>query len=261
MRLTRGFKRRQFQGEVFLIVGGTSGYGREAAIHLAQGGADVVIAARHAPSPKGLGSLPRAFSRQGRIEFRPCDLTDESSVKSTVRAVVTDLGRLSGCVITAASPYRAERPTGLMDIPTSEWNTLIATNVTGSLLVAREALRAMLSTPQGGQVVLFTSRAGWASTLGHGPYNVSKAALNALCASLANEAQYLSPAGLVRVNAIEPGEARTGMNAGSGVHPRVLMPLLMWLLGQRTGGPNGQVYSRDGLALSLANDHLVSGNP
>jgi NAD(P)-dependent dehydrogenase (short-subunit alcohol dehydrogenase family) len=96
-----------------------------------------------------------------------------------------------------------------------------------------------------------SSGAGWSSAPGFGPYNVSKVALNALCASFARELVATEPDLDAQLNVLEPGEARTEMNQGSTTSPWVVVPMTLRLLTQPRGGPTGRFFHRDGRHLAF----------
>jgi NAD(P)-dependent dehydrogenase (short-subunit alcohol dehydrogenase family) len=125
------------------------------------------------------------------------------------------------------------------------WDRLLATNVTGQWHVARAAL-PMMAASGTIRAVFLTSEAGWAFTPGVGPYNVSKAALNSLGASLAAETAARHPGADVQINLLDPGEARTEMNQGSTASPYAAVPMALALLTHPPGGPNGRFFHRDG---------------
>jgi NAD(P)-dependent dehydrogenase (short-subunit alcohol dehydrogenase family) len=103
-----------------------------------------------------------------------------------------------------------------------------------------------------GRVLFVTSEAGWASTPGFGPYNVSKAALNALAASVAAEYAERFPEADIQVNTLVPGEAKTEMNRRSRESPYAVVSMTLLLLSHPKGGPNGRFFHRDGRHLSFA---------
>lgn len=110
------------------------------------------------------------------------------------------------------------------------------------------------------RVVFLTSEAGWASTSGFGHYNVSKAALNSLGASLAEECAARHPGADIQINVLDPGEARTEMNQSSSRSPFAAVPMTLLLLSHPPGGPNGRFFHADGrhLAFGHAAPYLCS---
>jgi NAD(P)-dependent dehydrogenase (short-subunit alcohol dehydrogenase family) len=101
-------------------------------------------------------------------------------------------------------------------------------------------------------VVFLTSEAGWAATPGVGPYNVSKAAVNALSASFAAECAQRYQECDIQINALIPGEARSEMNQGSSISPYTVVPMTLALLSHPPAGPNGRFFHRDGRHFSFA---------
>lgn len=101
-------------------------------------------------------------------------------------------------------------------------------------------------------MIFLSSEAGWASTPGFGPYNISKAAVNTLGASLAAECAMRFPAKDVQINVLVPGEARTEMNQGSTESPYSVVSMVLTLLSHPPGGPNGCFFHRDGRHLAFA---------
>jgi NAD(P)-dependent dehydrogenase (short-subunit alcohol dehydrogenase family) len=96
------------------------------------------------------------------------------------------------------------------------------------------------------RVLFLSSEAGWAFTPGFGPYNVSKAALNNLGASMAAECAASYPNADIQMNILVPGEARTEMNQGSSESPYAITNIALILLSHPKGGPNGKFFHKDG---------------
>jgi NAD(P)-dependent dehydrogenase (short-subunit alcohol dehydrogenase family) len=97
-----------------------------------------------------------------------------------------------------------------------------------------------------------TSEAGWASTPGFGPYNVTKAALNSLGASMAAEYSARFPETDLQLNVLVPGEAKTEMNHESKESPYSVVSMALMLLTHPKNGPKGRFFHRDGRHLSFA---------
>ena len=102
------------------------------------------------------------------------------------------------------------------------------------------------------RVLFLSSEAGWANTAGFGQYNVTKAAVNSLGFSLAEECAQRYPDLDVQMNVLVPGEARTEMNQGSENSPYTLASMALLLLSHPKGGPNGKFFHRDGRHLEFA---------
>jgi NAD(P)-dependent dehydrogenase (short-subunit alcohol dehydrogenase family) len=137
-----------------------------------------------------------------------------------------------------------------MTIGLSAWDQLLRTNLTASLLAARAVL-PLMARSKIARIVFLTSEAGWANTAGVAPYNISKAALNSLGMCLAADAGASFVDTDVQINLLNPGEARTEMNQGSGASPFSAVPMTLLLLSHPDGGPNGHFFHRDGRHLSF----------
>ncbi|MGH7194005.1 MAG: SDR family NAD(P)-dependent oxidoreductase, partial [Candidatus Saccharimonadales bacterium] len=181
----------------------------------------------------------------------PCDITDTAAVEVAAAAIASCNPELSGVINNAAL---AEPPHGaqpLLRTTPAQWQALLATNLTGAWLVTRAAVPQMART--GALRALFvTSEAGWAFTPSMGPYNVSKAALNNLGASFAEECAAAFPELDVQMNVLVAGEAATEMNRGSAISPYAIVSMALALLAHPRSGPNGRFFHRDGRHLGFA---------
>jgi len=180
----------------------------------------------------------------------PADVTSEEQIAAAVGLIEKTKSSLRGVVHSAgvAQPRRSRWP--LTEETLESWRQILATNVLGAWLLTKGAFPLMV---RGGaaRVLLLSSEAGWADTPGFGQYNVSKAALNSLGASLAAECALHYPEADVQVNVVVPGEARTEMNQGSETSPYTLASLALLLLSHPAGGPNGRFFHRDGRHLEF----------
>lgn len=230
------------RGKAFLITGAGTGYGRSMAVALSAAGGTVFLCGRRSAKLQETVEEMKSL----HVETNNCcvlnfDVTDIDDLKSACERITGLSSSLYGLVNCAALP-----PKGSLQTETPEyWDRLMRTNVTGPWLLTKELFPHMSA---GGSVrVLFiTSEAGWAFTPGVGPYNVSKAALNNLSASMAHEYASAYPAIDVQMNALDPSEARTEMNQGSPHSPYAVVSMALTLLSHPYGGPNGRFFHRDG---------------
>jgi len=181
----------------------------------------------------------------------PVDIRSEDDLARAVRNIQLVTSSLYGLVNSAALPQPPGTAYPLMDQSVGAWTDLLTTNVTGSWLTCKAAM-PLLQNGDGFRLLFLSSFAGWASTPGFGPYNVSKSALNTLGASLAAECVLRYPSKDVQINVLVPGEARTEMNQGSTESPYAVVSMVLVLLSHPPGGPNGFFFNRDGQHLAFA---------
>jgi gluconate 5-dehydrogenase len=240
------------EGRIFWITGAGTGFGRSVAVALAAAGCRVALTGR---SPEKLHEAIREMAAYDiPVENSlpvPADLTREADVLAAIDGIMRAFGALDGLVHCAALPQAGDGPAPLMSVTAERWEHMLATNVTSAWLVGRAALAAMLPRERV-RMILLTSEAGWASTPGHGPYNVTKSALNTLGASFAAECAARHPHADVQINILNPGEARTEMNRGSATSPYTAACMTLVLLSHPAGGPNGCFFHRDGRHLNFA---------
>lgn len=129
-----------------------------------------------------------------------CDVTDEASVTATLEAAqsigpLTDVVHAAGIV----SVGRVE------DQALQELRRVLEVNLVGSFLVARAAARAVTG---GGSITFVSSQAGLRGGAGWSAYSASKAGVNRLAESLAQELAHRG----IRVNAVCPGNVDTPMS-------------------------------------------------
>jgi NAD(P)-dependent dehydrogenase (short-subunit alcohol dehydrogenase family) len=132
----------------------------------------------------------------GRAIGTSVDVTDPDSAQAMARAALGEFGRIDILVNNAAVMTDLPRYT-LSEMPVGEWNRVIDVNLKGPLLCSQAVVPAM--TDRGAGRIVNGLSAG--AFMPGGIYGVSKLALHALTANLANE---LGPRG-INVNAIAPG--------------------------------------------------------
>lgn len=183
-----------------LITGGGSGIGLACARRFLDDGATVTLMGR---SEQRLQSARELLAAHGeRVRSCAGDVADEAHVEAAVRLAVDGSGLLHGCV--AAAGTGSFGP--LLDMQRQQWDAVMNTNVTGSMLTVKHAGRAMRD---GGSIILISSIAGVLTHRWMTAYCVSKAAIEMLSRNAADE---LGGAG-IRVNAIRPGLVPTDLAA------------------------------------------------
>jgi NAD(P)-dependent dehydrogenase (short-subunit alcohol dehydrogenase family) len=185
-----------------VVIGGTSGIGLMLAKGLAQAGANVVPTGRRPDLVKAAAEEIRKIGCRTLVQ--PADVKDKASLESLLRAVREEFGQVDILVNSAGMTRR----TPTLELPESEWNEIIETNLNGTLRACQVFGLEMVKR-QYGRIINIASLSSFVALYEVAAYCASKAAVAALTKSLAVEwARYN-----VCVNAIAPGVFRTDLNA------------------------------------------------
>lgn len=197
----------ELQNQRILVTGATSGIGLDIARALAELGANLVLIGRNqdilAELEQSLGALTLAI-----------DITDEAAVT----AAFSEMPVLDGLVNCAGISILDD----VLDVKAKDLDQIMATNVTASAVVAREAARHMIANGRQGSIVNVSSQAATAALPGHLGYCASKAAMDAMTRVLCLE---LGPKG-IRVNSVNPTVTLTPMAERAWADPAKRDPML-----------------------------------
>ena len=194
-------------GRVALVTGASSGLGRRFARILAASGAKVALAARRTDRLEALaGEIADAGGEAFPVAM---DVTDEASVIAGFDAAQAALGVIDTVIANAGMNSQ-----GLAtEVTAEEFDTVMAINVRGVFLTAREGARRMIAAgsreSQGGRVILVASIGALKVLPGLTAYCTSKAAVLMMGKSLAREWANRG----VNVNVVCPGYIETELNA------------------------------------------------
>jgi NAD(P)-dependent dehydrogenase (short-subunit alcohol dehydrogenase family) len=195
------YSRLELNGKVAVVIGGTSGIGLAIAKGMAEAGADVVPTSRRAEQVE---AAAKEIEARGKRSIQiASDVSDRASLQNVLDETVKAFGKVDIMVNSAGRTKRA--PT--LDFTDEDWNSIIDTNLTGTLRAAQVFGRHMLER-QYGSIINIASLSTFVALYEVAAYSASKAAVASLTKSLAIE---WGPRG-VRVNAIAPGVFRTPLN-------------------------------------------------
>ncbi|MFD4905320.1 SDR family NAD(P)-dependent oxidoreductase [Kitasatospora purpeofusca] len=221
----------RFDGRNVLITGGGSGIGR-ATVHriLAEGGRVVAVDV----SEDGLRSTLDRATADGtadRLTTAVLDVSDEAAVRAVVAGAVDELGGLD-VLVNAAGILRSAHTheTGL-----DFWNRIVAVNLTGTFLMTREALPALLAGGKG-VVVNFSSTSAAFAHPYMAAYAATKGGVQSFTHAIA--AEYAKQG--LRAVCVAPGSIDSGMTNNPGLPADADFSLLAKLspaLGQGFAGP------------------------
>ena len=183
---------------VAIVTGASQGIGRAIAVELARVGAHVVACSRTVSALEPVAAAVRAEGR--RALALACDVGDAAQVDAVVTRAVEEFGRIDLLVNNAG--YRIRSP--LESLPRSEWDAMMATNLTGVFLFSQAAGRVMIRQ-RAGRIVNVTSVAGRTGSRGMAAYAAAKAGVTALTQSLGAEWAKHG----ITVNAVAPGPTET----------------------------------------------------
>jgi len=220
-------------GQTAIVTGSSSGIGEAIALELAGAGADVVVN-YHGAEGAARETVDRIVAMGRRSIKIQADVGNEADVVAMFDETEAKLGPIDIVVSNAG----LQRDAKLADMTLDDWNTVIATNLTGGFLVAREAVRRFRRKGPRPEVsralgkLIFDSSVHqvipWAF---HVNYAASKGGLKLLMESIAQE---VSCEG-IRVNAVGPGAIATDINKVAREAPGGLEGMLRLIPAGRVG--------------------------
>lgn len=210
---------RKLSEQVVVIMGASSGIGREAALRFADQGAKVVVAARGEAKLRSL--VQEIETAGGTAVCAPCDVTDREQVRAVCRLAVERFGRIDTWVHCSGVGLWADFDAS----PAAEWDRVIEVNLIGLANGARAALPYLRESR--GALVAVTSSDGPVALPYQSAYGASKAGAHALLRSLRLE---LERDGVdVRVTEVMPSGINTPIfdqaRTRIGVKPRPPGPM------------------------------------
>jgi NAD(P)-dependent dehydrogenase (short-subunit alcohol dehydrogenase family) len=218
---------------IAVVTGSDSGIGKATAVTLARAGMDVGIT--YNSDEAGARDTAEQVRAAGRhAEVRHLDLTDRATAQPTIDALAESLGGLDVLVNNAGTGSGGP----FLEHSLSDWDEVLAVNLTGAFLCSQAAARRMVDAG-GGRIINVTSVHEHVPLEGSAAYCASKGGLGLLTKVMALE---LSEHGIT-VNAVAPGEIATEMTGNHDVDPHTL---------DRAGIPAGRPGSAFEIAQAIA---------
>ena len=185
---------------VALVTGASQGIGRAIALHLAQAGYPLALAARNAGK---LAEVKAEIEAAGGVaESFVLDVAEEASVRQTAKAVLERFGTV-GILVNNAG---ATRDGLALRMKLADFDDVLRSNLTGAFLLTQALLSPMMKA-RWGRVINIASVVGETGAAGQANYAASKAGMIGLTKSLARE---FASRGIT-VNAVAPGFIQTAM--------------------------------------------------
>ena len=202
MKLVSGEGQGELNDRIAVVTGAGSGLGRNIAVGLAKAGALVALTDIDEKAARETADLISRAKSKNQAKVIRCDVTSEDSVRETFEELLTHWGGLDILVNAAgiAPPY------ALVDMPVDKWRMALEVNLTGYLLMAREAARIMIAQGMGGSIINLSSKSGLDASKNNTAYNATKAGELHMARGWALE---LGEHG-IRVNCIAPGNVFEG---------------------------------------------------
>ena len=192
----------QVEGRVALVTGGGRGIGRSISELLAAEGATVAVNYRRDKDAAD-DTVATIHAQGGSAAAYEASVEDADADAAMVDAIVRDFGHIDILVCNAGIASRGQ---SVVDTDPAEMQRVIATHAFGAHHLSRLVLPSM-RTRDRGDIVMISSVATSHMAANGAPYNMGKAALEALASTLAKEERRFG----IHVNTVAPGLVETDM--------------------------------------------------
>ncbi|MEU2235151.1 3-oxoacyl-ACP reductase FabG [Streptomyces vietnamensis] len=193
----------RFTDKIAVVTGAAQGIGAATAHRLAEEGAAIAVVDLSAD--RAQATVDAITARGGKARAYGCDVSDYGAVEATFEQIVADFGTLHILVNNAG----ITRDNLFFKMPKSDWDTVLAVNLTSAYNCSQVAQR-YLTRQRYGKIVSLSSRSALGNR-GQANYAAAKAGIQGLTATLAIE---LGPFN-INVNAVAPGYIATPMTAAT----------------------------------------------
>jgi NAD(P)-dependent dehydrogenase (short-subunit alcohol dehydrogenase family) len=205
-------------GRTALITGASYGVGAATALALARDGFDMAVTATRLENLNLV--LPQLEALGVRVVPLVLDLRSQSSIEGAMADVVSAFGHLD-LLVNNAGANLGKRA---IEVTRSQWDEMIATNLTGSFFMTQQVGRHLIEQGRPGSIVSIASTHGLVGSPERSTYGIAKAALIQMTRMLAVEWGVNG----IRVNAVAPGRLETASpsRAKSGADPKYMQAML-----------------------------------
>ncbi len=193
-----------FTGKAVLVTGASRGIGRGIALELAAAGADVVVNYRR--DEEAAAEVVAAIAEGGgRAVALRASVGDAAEIEELAARAAAELGPIDLLVLNAGIASRGD---DVADTDPAELRRVVDTHALGAHRLTQLLLPAMRAAPRGDVIAISSSELA-AMRAGGAPYNMAKAALEALVLTLAHE----EAGNGVHANIVAPGLVVTDMGS------------------------------------------------
>ena len=222
-------------GQTALVTGASSGIGLAIARSLGEAGADVVI--NYVAGEDQAQALVEEIHASGsRAIALRADVSDEVQVREMFKKTIEEFSTIDILVNNAGMQQDAP----FQEMTLAQWNKVLAVNLTGQFLCAREAVREFIRrcvrakvSCSAGKIICISSVHEVIPWAGHVNYAASKGGIMLMMKSIAQEVA----AYRIRVNSICPGAIRTPINRAAWDTEAAYSALLRLIPYKRIGEP------------------------
>jgi len=197
---------KKLDGKVALITGATRGIGAGVALALAREGAHIIMVGRTTGALEDMDDAIREIGSETTLV--PMNLSDHDAIDRLGGHVAEKWGKLD-ILIGNAGALGAITPLG--HIKPKDWDMLMAVNVTANYRLIR-SFDALLRAADAARAIFVTSSVAESCRPYWGGYAITKAALNCMVKTYANE---IANSTGIKANIINPGPIRTSMRAAA----------------------------------------------
>jgi len=198
---------KRLEGQRILVTGAASGIGQATALRLLDEGASVAASDLAADGLDETRTRARQAGAADRLTTVAMDVGSEDSVIDGVGLAVKQLGGLDSLVNAAGILRAAHTHETSLEL----WNQIVGVNLTGTFLVVREALPALLANARSAIVNFSSTSASFAHPY-MAAYAASKGGIQAFTHSLALE----YARGGLRAVCVAPGSIKSGITDATG---------------------------------------------